>query len=78
MAEYCSCGSLKVQGVCSNCRCPEINSKSHKWIIEGTEVLFKELVTYQEACDIAIDKVKLMSATIRPQSRDRTSREVEG
>lgn len=47
--EYCICNSIKVDGLCTNKRCPTQNNSLTKWIIEGTQYQFKKAVTLEEA-----------------------------
>jgi hypothetical protein len=49
MADYCECGSIKIFNVCTNRRCPLLDSKQTSWIIDGELLLFPEPVTKAEA-----------------------------
>lgn len=58
---YCSCGSLILNGKCTNRLCPEKNSKHKGWMIEGIAMDFRKPVSYDEAADTAkkLKKIKL-------------------
>ena len=50
MADYCkSCGSLIIDGKCSNRKCPAENNKSKIWEIYGMKLEFVKPVTFQTA-----------------------------
>lgn len=51
--DFCKCGSILINGKCSNEHCP-INSQKHKgWVIDGRAMEFKKPVSYEEAADLA-------------------------
>lgn len=51
--EFCKCGSMMIQGKCSNDRCPEKNQKRKDWVIGGMALGFKKPVHYEEAAALA-------------------------
>lgn len=58
--EFCQCGSIKINGECTNKRCPALNRKSNKWIIKGVEYQFREKVTNEQAQEAVKNKSDLI------------------
>lgn len=50
---FCKCGSIIVNGKCTNEHCPEKDQKLKDWVIEGRNMDFKKPVTYEEAANLA-------------------------
>lgn len=51
--EFCKCGSIKVEGKCSNARCPGKDQKRKDWVVGGMAMDFKRPVSYEEAAGLA-------------------------
>ena len=49
--DFCKCGSIKIDGECTNEHCPEKNKKSKEWIIDGKERDFTKPISYEEAVE---------------------------
>lgn len=50
MIEFCEqCGSLKIQGVCTNRRLHDPDFRSYIWVINGQEYRFRVAVKKEEA-----------------------------
>lgn len=51
--DFCKCGSILINGKCSNKHCPGNNQKHKDWVISGRKMDFKKPVSYEEAADMA-------------------------
>lgn len=51
--EFCKCGSIQIDGKCSNVHCPYKNQKLKDWVIDGRDMNFKKPVSYVEASKVA-------------------------
>lgn len=51
--DFCKCGSIIINGKCTNAHCLEDNQKSKSWIVDGASINFKKAVSYEEASEIA-------------------------
>lgn len=51
--EFCKCGSMRINGKCSNEHCPDKSDKHKDWVIDGRVMDFKKPVTYDEASGLA-------------------------
>lgn len=51
--DYCKCGSVLVDGKCSNERCPSKSKKHKDWVIYGRSMDFKKPVSYEDAAVLA-------------------------
>jgi hypothetical protein len=68
MAEFCPCGSLKVNGVCSNRKCPHKTSMAREWIVDGTLYYFKRSLTYAEAVEAVKNKADVIIPPKKPEN----------
>ncbi|MDP4117553.1 MAG: hypothetical protein Q8903_15575 [Bacteroidota bacterium] len=51
--DFCKCGSIKINGKCSNAHCSEKNQKRKDWVVGGMAMDFKKPVSYEEASQLA-------------------------
>lgn len=51
--DFCKCGSIKINGECSNEHCPEKDQKRKDWVTGGMAMDFKKPVSYEEATVLA-------------------------
>ncbi len=47
--DFCKCGSIEINGKCSNDHCPSKNLKHKDWVIDGRAVDFNKPVSCEEA-----------------------------
>ncbi len=66
--EYCSCGSIKSWGKCTNRNCPAKGSKRKGWLVKGIFLDFGSPVTYQEAYKSA-ERIISLQAEIQKELR---------
>jgi hypothetical protein len=50
--EFCKCGSIRVNGKCSNVHCPNNTQKHKDWVIDGRKMDFKKPVSYDDAAKL--------------------------
>ncbi len=50
---FCKCGSIEINGKCSNEHCPYKSTKNKDWVIDGRVINFKKSVTYEDAVGVA-------------------------
>jgi hypothetical protein len=68
MVEFCECGSIKINGKCSNKNCPEKRSRRKVWSIKGIVFDFGKPVTYTEAY-ISAEKILALQDEIKHELR---------
>ena len=51
--DYCKCGSIIINGKCTNDHCQGKNQKRKDWVAGGVAMGFKKPVTYEEAVKLA-------------------------
>lgn len=50
---FCKCGSIVLNGKCTNNHCPEKNQKRKDWVAGGLAMEFKKPVSYEKATELA-------------------------
>jgi len=67
--DFCTCGSIIQDGICTNKRCTSRNESLLSWIINGKLERFKRPVTLAEAIEAIRDKSEIVYKIKAPSNK---------